>query len=65
MRDQQKLLDDIYRETEHLRRLYEDAKRYIQKSEPKEALRPLNDGRNSLHLIEQRWEELRIMIERS
>lgn len=65
MRDQQKLLDDIYREYEHLRRLYDDAKRYIQKAEPHEALRPLNDGRNSLRLIEQRWEELRIMVERS
>lgn len=65
MRDAQKLLDDIRREAERLKKLYDESKRYIDKSEPKEALHNLNLGKDTLKQLEQRWEELRIMMERA
>jgi hypothetical protein len=65
MRDANKLLDDIRRESDRLRQLYEESKRYIDKSEPKEALHNLNLGKDTLKQLEQRWEELRIMMERT
>lgn len=65
MRDAQKLLDDIRRESDRLRQLYEEAKRYTEKNEPIEALHNLNLGRDTLKQLEQRWEELRIMMERA
>ncbi len=65
MRDAQKLLDDIRREADRLKQLYEESKRYIDKSEPQEALHNLNLGKDTLKQLEQRWEELRVMMERS
>ncbi len=57
------LLEEIRRESEKLHHYAEDARHYIEKSEPHEAIRSLNHGKDTIRLIERHWEELHRLIE--
>lgn len=62
--DATRLLDQIRRDLEQLHNEAEEAKHYIERAEPQEARRPLDNGTNTLRNLEQTWAQLHQIIER-
>lgn len=65
MDEAKRLFDELRRETEKLHYQMEEARKYTERAEPHEAARLLNDGKNTLRMIEQYWEQARQLAEHS
>lgn len=63
MSDAHSLQEEIQREVEKLRQEVEEIRHYLERAEPHEAMHPINSGHDTIRLIEQRWEELRQLLE--